>query len=63
MFPGFTADYNITSLVFFESASNAMAAISREKELKGWRCEKKIALIEEHNPDWRDLAKDWFDCH
>jgi len=37
-----------------------MAAIEREKELKGWRREKKICLIEAENPRWVDLAKDWF---
>ena len=61
MFPGFTAEYNIKSLVFFEATNDVIAAISREKEMKGWRRAKKVALIEEHNPDWRDLAKDWFD--
>ena len=58
---GFTADYNITSLVFFESINDVVSAISREKELKRWRRQKKVALIEEHNPDWRDLAIDWFE--
>ena len=60
-FPGFTAEYNIKSWVFFEATNDVIAAISREKEMKGWRRAKKVALIEEHNPDWRDLAKDWFD--
>jgi putative endonuclease len=59
--PGFTADYNITSLVFFEATNDVMVANTREKELKGWRRAKKVALIEEHNPDWRDLAVDWFE--
>jgi hypothetical protein len=35
------------------------AAIAREKELKGWRREKKLRLIESMNPEWRDLAEDW----
>ena len=61
MFPGFTAEYNIKSLVFFEATNDVMAAITREKEIKGWRRAKKVALIEEHDPEWRDLAKDWFD--
>jgi putative endonuclease len=59
--PGFTSDYNISSLVFFEATSDVMSAISREKEIKGWRRQKKIALIDEHNPDWRDLAEDLFE--
>ena len=57
---GFTADYNINSLVFFEGTSDAVSAISREKELKAWRRAKKVALIEKQNPDWRDLSIDWF---
>jgi putative endonuclease len=48
--PGFSARYNITSLVFFESTSDVRSAIRREKELKGWRREKKIALIEREKP-------------
>jgi len=36
-------------------------AIPREKQLKGWRREKKIALIEKMNPTWVDLSKDWYD--
>jgi putative endonuclease len=58
---GFTADYNITSLVFYEATNDVVSAISREKQLKGWRRAKKVALIEEHNPEWRDLAIDWFE--
>jgi putative endonuclease len=58
---GFSAKYRTTSLVFFETTSHAMGAIAREKELKGWRREKKIALIERDNPAWRDLAANWYD--
>ena len=57
---GFSARYNITALVFFETATNVRGAIAREKELKGWRREKKIALIERENPAWHDLAATWF---
>jgi len=57
---GFTSRYNIDRLVWYESTSEVMAAIEREKELKGWRREKKICLIEAENPRWVDLAKDWF---
>jgi putative endonuclease len=38
-----------------------IAAIAREKRLKGWRREKKIALLEEQNRGWLDLAVDWFE--
>ncbi len=55
---GFTKKYNITQLVYFEETSNVLEAIAREKQLKGWRRSKKIALIESSNPDWRDLGTD-----
>ena len=56
---GFTSRYRITRLVYFETTPNA-SSLAREKELKGWRRSKKIALIESVNPDWRDLAEGWF---
>ncbi len=59
---GFTARYRIYRLVHFEETTDAHAAISREKQLKGWRRSKKIALIEAGNPMWRHLAADWFDA-
>ena len=52
---GFTARYGVDRLVWFESYSDPETAISREKELKKWRRDWKIALIEEANPDWDDL--------
>lgn len=57
----FTRWYNIHRLVWFESGSDVMAAIEREKQLKGWRRDKKAALVEEGNPTWEDLAEGWFD--
>ena len=57
----FTARYSIGSLVHFDTTGDIKAAIAREKELKGWRREKKIELIERDNPAWRDLAAGWFD--
>jgi putative endonuclease len=53
--PGFTAQYNVTRLVWYEIYDDAITAISREKELKKWRRDWKIRLIEEDNPDWSDL--------
>jgi putative endonuclease len=53
---GFTAKNNLTNLVYFERYGSVMKAIRREKELKDWRREKKIALIEGSNPTWRDLS-------
>jgi putative endonuclease len=54
--PGFTARYRVTELVYFEAFGDIRMAIVREKQLKGWLREKKIALIESFNPHWRDLA-------
>ena len=51
----FTHRYNINRLVYFEATSDIRAAIAREKQIKKWRREKKIALIEAMNPEWRDL--------
>ncbi len=58
---GFTAKYNCDRLVWFETYQGVTKAIAREKQLKGWRREKKIALIEKMNPAWVDLSKDWYD--
>jgi len=56
--PGFTSKYNITKLVWYEHFSSPYDAISREKQLKGWRREKKLALIRSLNPDWTDLGEE-----
>lgn len=58
---GFTQRYNLTRLVYYESTPDVYSAICREKEIKGWRREKKIALIETMNPNWDDLAADWYE--
>jgi putative endonuclease len=55
---GFTATYNVTQLVWFEETVNVAAAIAREKQIKGWRREKKIALVSAANPMWHDLTAD-----
>ncbi|MBI2727574.1 MAG: GIY-YIG nuclease family protein [Polaromonas sp.] len=52
---GFTSRYAVQSLVWFESTSSIEAAIDREKQIKNWKREWKIALIEENNPGWDDL--------
>jgi putative endonuclease len=52
----FTARYRITRLVYFEQTSNVKAAIEREKELKSWRRDRKVTLIESVNAGWHDLA-------
>jgi putative endonuclease len=56
---GFTSRYNLTQLMYYECFVYPDAAIAREKEIKGWRRGKKIALIESTNPGWQDLARDW----
>jgi len=58
---GFTKKYNLTKLVYFEHYATAAAAIAREKQLKGWLRKRKIELIEAENPNWLDLAGDWFE--
>ncbi|WP_460762923.1 GIY-YIG nuclease family protein [Lysobacter fragariae] len=58
--PGHTALYRIDRLVHFEATDDVHTAIAREKQLKGWRRDKKIALIESGNPKWVDLAAEWF---
>ena len=56
---GFSAKYNTTRLVYFENFGEVLAAIQREKQLKGWLRSKKIALIESINCDWKDLSETW----
>ena len=56
---GFTEKYNVNKLVYFEQTSEVNGAISREKEVKRWRREKKDALVKQVNPDWRDLSDDF----
>ena len=58
---GFTECYNCDRLVFYEIYQDVNKAIAREKQLKRWRREKKITLIEQTNPTWADLARDWYD--
>ncbi len=55
---GFTSKYNVDKLVYFEGTIDIQAAIAREKELKSWRREKKNALVESLNPEWKDLSDD-----
>ena len=58
---GYTSRYNITRLVHFEETDDVGAAIAREKEIKGWKRARKVILIQKNNPDWRDLANEWYD--
>jgi len=55
----FTRRYRVHRLVYYQTFHNVGDAIARETELKKWRREKKIILIEERNPTWEDLAEGW----
>ncbi len=52
---GFSARYQVTKLVYYETFTHMEDAIEREKRLKGWHRAWKLALIEQTNPDWHDL--------
>ena len=56
----FTRTYHVNRLVHCEETDDIESAIAREKEIKGWRRSKKVALIETSNPTWIDLSADWF---
>jgi putative endonuclease len=59
--PGFTAQYNIDKLVYYEISQDVTTAITREKQIKGWLRNKKVKLIESMNPEWKDLSNEWYD--
>jgi len=56
---GFTQKYNVTMLVYYEVTNDVHAALAREKQIKGWRRSKKVALIESMNLTWKDLSSEW----
>ena len=56
---GFTAKYNVTRLVYFESFGDVRNAIEREKQIKAWTRAKRVSLIEAVNPKWDDLSREW----
>ena len=58
-FEGFTKRYKITRLVYYETYKYVNNAIARETEIKKWRREKKVALVESTNPTWEDLSQEW----
>jgi putative endonuclease len=59
-FPGFTKKYNCNQLVHFEEMDEIVDTIAREKQIKGWTRVRKDALVSASNPEWRDLAADWY---
>ena len=54
--PGFTSKYKLDRLIYFEEHTSLLEAITREKQLKNWRREKKEWLINEVNPEWNELV-------
>jgi putative endonuclease len=56
----FTEKYNVNRLVWYEDTNDPDDAIEMEKRIKGWSRAKKISLIEEDNPSWKDLSEKWF---
>ena len=54
--PGFTSKYSLDRLVYCEEHADVRVAIEREKQIKRWRREKKVALIDSINPEWKDLS-------
>ena len=57
----FTSKYNVSKLVYYEVTQDVLAAIEREKQIKAWRRNKRVVLIESLNPYWKDLAGDWYE--
>ena len=60
IFDGFTCRYNVDRLVYFENFEDVRNGIDRERQLKRWSREKKIALIQSLNPTWQDLSEGWY---
>ena len=58
-FEGFSKTYNCTRLLYYEGHESISQSIAREKQLKGWRREKKLNLIRSLNPEFKDLAERW----
>ncbi len=58
---GFSSKYRTERLVYFERFWTPQRAIAREKEIKAWRREKKLALIRTMNPTWQDLSEGWYE--
>ena len=61
VFDGFTKRYSVNKLVYFQQTNDIKSAIQREKQLKKWNRAWKLRIIEEMNPEWRDLYDDFFD--
>ena len=58
---GFTKKYKVHMLIYYEQTKNIQSAIIREKQMKKWNRKWKMRLIEQFNPNWKDLYFDFFD--
>ena len=58
---GFTDKYDIDHLLYLETLGDSLSAIRREKQIKAWKREKKVQLIDSQNPEWNDLSADWYE--
>jgi len=61
LIPGFTDKYSVDRLLYVETFADPYSAIKREKQIKAWRREKKVSLIDSINPQWNDLGQDWYE--
>jgi putative endonuclease len=60
---GFTKEYNVHALIYYEQHNEIEEAILREKQMKKWNRKWKIRLIEENNPEWKDLRDEYFSTY
>ena len=58
---GFTKKYDVCQLMYFEVFKDVYEAIQREKNMKKWKRDWKVQLIEKENKQWLDLSIDWYD--
>ena len=61
LIPGFADKYNVDRLLYVERIGDPASAINREKQIKKWRREKKVKLVDSMNREWNDLSRDWYD--
>jgi putative endonuclease len=61
LIPGFTDKYKVERLIYVETIGDPVSAIKREKQIKAWRREKKVLLIDSVNPMWNDISQDWYE--
>lgn len=57
---GFSKRYGLDKLVYYETFEDSYSAFVKERQMKKWKRAWKIRLIEDENPEWKDIARDWF---